>query len=151
MELKTKFNIGDVVSYKISKAIRVPCPTCGASRNIGTEDVMTTGIIKDYDLVYHSRENTMDVEYFITNEVQDRWQPERVLTLAKEIFTKKENKRMIISDLILLLKDELEIEGDIPVCISDRSEQGFMAVDVYSTTAHLVNSPNKYLLLLGES
>ena len=150
MELKTKFNIGDVVSYKISKAIRVPCPTCGASRNIGTEDVMTTGIIKDYDLVYHSRENTMDVEYFITNEVQDRWQPERVLTLVKEILTKKENKRMIISDLILLLKDKLEIEGDIPVCFSNRSEYGFIAVDVYSTTAHLVNSPNKYLLLLGK-
>lgn len=57
---------------------------------------------------------------------------------------------MIISELILLLEDELKIEGDIPVCFCVKTNHGVIDVDITGSTARFINSPNKYILLLRE-
>lgn len=55
---------------------------------------------------------------------------------------------MLISDLIMVLQDELEGEGDIPVRVSVKTDRGVRDVDIVATTARLVNSLNKYILLI---
>ena len=63
--------------------------------------------------------------------------------------SRKRGSLMIISDLILLLQDELKTEGDIPVCVLRKTNPGHLvAVDIKTSTVCLVNSPHKYILLL---
>jgi len=85
MIIKTKFDKGDIVSYKYLQTIMEACPTCGASHRKGHKEIVIIGVVKDYDITYCC-EDTLSIEYLIADSREiNNWVTEDELTLVNKL------------------------------------------------------------------